>query len=100
MLKTGMRGSLPSGVQGLPISSVSEPLLLSIFATAGEDLRAEAAAKVQRGAAAAVLIHRGSHVRARLQQHPDAVRVASTRGEDERGRSALVCLRDRRTRLE
>ena len=43
-----MRGSLPSGVQGLPISSVSEPLLLSIFATAGEDLRAEAAAKVQR----------------------------------------------------
>ena len=43
-----MRGTLPAGVRGLPNSSLSEPLLLSIFATAGEDLRAEAAAKVQR----------------------------------------------------
>eukprot|EP00964_Phaeocystis_antarctica_P134823 scaffold99108_cov56-Phaeocystis_antarctica.AAC.1 len=43
-----MTGNLPPGVQGLPISSLSEPLLQSIFATAGEDLRAEAAARVQR----------------------------------------------------
>ena len=43
-----MSGSLPAGVRGLPVSSLSEPLLLSIFATAGEDLRAEAATRVQR----------------------------------------------------
>ena len=43
-----MTGKLPLGGQGLPISSLSEPLLQSIFASAGEDLRAEAAAKVQR----------------------------------------------------
>ena len=41
-----LRGNPPLGE--LPVSSLSEPLLLSIFATAGEDLRAEAAAKVQR----------------------------------------------------
>ena len=43
-----MAGKLPLGGQGLPVSSLSEPLLASIFAAAGEDLRAEAAAKVQR----------------------------------------------------
>jgi hypothetical protein len=42
-----MAGNLPAGVQGLPISSLSEPLLQGIFAAAGEDLRAEAAARVQ-----------------------------------------------------
>ncbi len=43
-----MTGKLPAGVHGLPISSLSEPLLQGIFANAGEDLRAEAAARVQR----------------------------------------------------
>ena len=43
-----MSGSLPAGVSGLPVSSLSEPLLLNIFATAGGDLRAEAATRVQR----------------------------------------------------
>ena len=42
-----MAGNLPAGVQGLPISSLSEPLLQGIFAAAGQDLRAEAVARVQ-----------------------------------------------------
>ena len=43
-----MAGKLPLGGQGLPVSSLSEPLLQSVFAAAGDELRAEAAAKVQR----------------------------------------------------
>ena len=43
-----MTGDLPPSGQRLPVSSLSEPLLESIFAAAGEDLRAEAASRVQR----------------------------------------------------
>ena len=43
-----LTGQLPPSEHRLPVSSLSEPLLQSIFAAAGEDLRAEAAARVQR----------------------------------------------------
>ena len=78
-----LNGNPPLG--GLPVSSLSEPLLLSIFATAGEDLRAEAAAKVQRitrGWQVGVRVRARARVRVRPRHHarPAGAHSDSTSG--------------------